>query len=123
MFTKIKTALARRWLAAELKSRDDAVTALKEQVREAKVSAEMREEALKKILSQLADIFDANGVLSNEVVKLREEAAELQENLNLAVDRLEKITELLPNKATANGTAKKMARIAREAVAMIMGDK
>lgn len=51
--------------------------------------------------------------------ELRKANHRLQQNLITAVDRLEQISELLPNKASANGTAKKMARIAAEAIQTI----
>lgn len=56
-----------------------------------------------------------------EAATLRERLAEVEENLNVAVDRLEQVAE---NETTgANATVRRIARIAREAVTEIAGSK
>ena len=56
-----------------------------------------------------------------EAATLRERLKDVEENLTVAVDRLEQVAE---NETTgANATVRRVARIAREAVAEIMGSK
>lgn len=115
MFTKLKERLARRWLAKEI---SEMVLGRDLTERTLKITADnlRQTEGLLKLSQQL--LATRNVMIES----LREDADDARkvahaatQNLCIAVDRLEKLTEL----PSSNGTAKKMQRLAREAIEII----
>jgi hypothetical protein len=111
MFAKLKKTLARSWLAQEIK---DLGRAIEEADRGAAVALRYELE----LRTQLDNANKTVAILTENAkegrIARQQRLNQLNEALALAVDRL----ELIASKETAgaNGSVRRMARIAREAV-------